>query len=219
MSRENLILIITAALFVITVGIDLFFVLTGKEKGKRYFRLFPLLVLFVGTLVAFPTKPLLYMALFAALAGEACLIFNNKKLLLVGLGLYIVEHALFILHMYLHSTSELPYPFYMVLGGFLLLFITISYFFLSKRLGVAGMIVGSVYYFAILLAFASAFAFIFAEATPMYAMLAAGYLVLIGSHTLLFMRNYYFKFKFQQTLIISLMFVAELLLTLFIFLM
>src|SRR5574344_2655969 len=81
MSREAIILLIGGIIFFIMTFIELTFCFIENEKLRKIFKIFPVLILSLTFLIAFPNYPLVNVGSLLGVVGDLILIFEKKQVL------------------------------------------------------------------------------------------------------------------------------------------
>lgn len=147
MGTREILLIIFLSIYFILSGIEIFFCFKS-EKYRKIFKGLPILVLIILTISLMPNEPLIYCAFICGLIGDLLLISKNKQVFLLGLGSFLLEHLLLSIKLFLISTINFTYPFYLVYFGALLMIVFFSYIAYSKYLKLKILIPASIYLFA-----------------------------------------------------------------------
>lgn len=196
MNIETIALLIGLLLFFILSSIEIFFGFIENEPSRKKWKVFPTLILGIALIIAFPTHPLVYVAVLLGCIGDLLLIWEfNKIMFLCGGVSFFTGHILYLVEIILTGKINLPwYGYIAIVAGYIAFFLFLV-LTLKKKLGSILMVIAASFYFYILfLNFSLSIIAIINTQNYYLLMVTIGYLTFIVSDTMLsyklFIREY-----------------------------
>ncbi len=127
MSREAIVLLIGGIIFFIMTFIELTFCFIENEKLRKIFKIFPVLILSLTFLIAFPNYPLVYVGSLLGVVGDLILIFEKKQVFFyIGAVSFFIGHVFYLISTIILSGIEYSwYHYLLIVIGYLLLLVVI----------------------------------------------------------------------------------------------
>ena len=223
MTWQEITLIVFYILYVLVASIDCYGCFKENRKIHLICKCIPMLLLSILTLIIVPQNYLLFFGFTFGLIGDALiLIKGNKKAFLAGASSFFIGHIFmfifFLLFIYNSNSYNIPIFIYIVVPSIIILSGLLFGLLLYKKIKTVSIFTGIYYSILFVNLFMVIVALIYTKSL-LFILCIVGYLFFIASDFLIGIRQYKAKFKHQNFCIISTYFVAQILISLGLFLL
>ncbi len=223
MTWQQITLIIFYILYTCFASIDCYGCFKENRKIHLIFKCIPIFLITILSLIIVPQNYMLFFGFLFALIGDALiLIKDNKKAFLGGATSFFIGHVFlfvfYLLIIYKYNSNHIPIFVYIV-APLIIVFMGLLFgLLLYKKMKALSIFTGIYYSILFVNLFMIIVALIYTKSL-LFIMCIVGYLFFISSDFLIGIRQFKAKFKHQNFLIISTYFVAQLLISLGLFLL
>ncbi len=208
--KNDVLTIILLCLLLVSVFVELFLAFIEKEKLRKCFKIFPLLILTIISIRLVPASPLLYVGAFLGCLGDLFIIFEKKKIFFYIGGLsFFAGHILYLILMIKSNNIIYEWYHYLVIVVSSIIVIFIIYKNLKEKFSLTDVICGS-FYFGILILLLINAVFISIDVQNYYLLLVAlGYVLFLISDTMLVIKDFIREFKRDDFYVMGTYLLAE----------
>lgn len=208
--KNDVLVIVLLCLLLISVFVELFLAFIEREKLRKCFKVFPLLILTIIEIRLAPTCPLLYVATFLGFLGDLFIIFEKKKVFFYIGGLsFFVGHILYLILMLTSNNIVYEWYHYLIIVASLIIVIFLMYKNLKEKFSLIDVMCGAFYFGVLILLLINAI-FISIVVNNYYLVLVAlGYVLFIISDTMLIIKDFIKEFKRDDFYVMGTYLLAE----------
>lgn len=208
--KNDTLLIVLLCLLLLSVFIELFLAFIEKEKLRKCFKVFPLLILTLIGIRIVPNTPLLYIAAFLGFLGDLLIIFEKRKIFFYLGGLsFFVGHILYLFLMLISTGVTYEWFHYLIIVASFVIVIFIMYKNLKEKFSLIEVTCAAFYFGILILLLINAIIISFTSTTYYLLLVALGYLFFIVSDTMLIIKDFIKEFKRDDFYVMSTYLLAE----------
>lgn len=208
--KNDTLLIVLLCLLLLSVFVELFLAFIEKEKLRKAFKVFPLLILTIIGIRIVPNNPLLYIASFLGFLGDLFIIFEKKKIFFYLGGLsFFVGHLLYLILMLITSGVTYDWYHYLIIVISFVLVIFILYRNFKEKFNLVEVTCAAFYFGILILLLINAITISLVCKIYYLLLVALGYVLFLISDTMLIIKDFIREFKRDDFYVMGTYLLAE----------